>query len=168
MLFFFAGLLLILGLRIEVPEEPLPLAPELREESQAEEPPAPRWPAPAVEETPPAEPRKIGGVLAFLRLPIAAAAALAAQWVSDARPLPIDASQHLGWELYAVAFLFLAWAHPGGRRGVCFGIQGRDRTAADIRLPTVCLFPVRVGFWSAGIPRILRRDVPACSRWWCS
>jgi len=119
-LFILAVVLLILGLRIEVPEEPLPLAPDLMEkvnakpEAGVEEKNTGELPPSDAMESPPREPRKIIGLLAFLRLPLAAAAAFCGQWVSDARPLPILSSQHLGWLLFGVAFLLVAWAVLAG------------------------------------------------------
>jgi hypothetical protein len=128
---FAAGVvLLILGLRIEIPDQPLPVVPD-QPESAGEEPPqagqgaaaegvillgppageaavltATAAPPPA----PPAPAEKKADLLSFLRLPLAIVAALSAQWVMDFRPMEIEAARNLGWILYIAAFLLLGWA----------------------------------------------------------
>ena len=111
-LFFAAAVVfLVLGLRIEVPPEPLPLAPELLRESQGEEIIPAEIPHAIAIESPAREPRKAIGVLASLRLPLAAVAAFCGQWLSDVHPFhPIESSQHAGWILFGVAFLLVGWA----------------------------------------------------------
>jgi hypothetical protein len=113
-LFLLAVVFLILGLRIEVPEEPLPLAPELREEAQAREIIPGEKPSVVEAGTAPSERRKKIGVLALLRLPLAALAAFYGQWVSDVHPLPIESSQRLGWVLFGLAFLLVVWTLLAG------------------------------------------------------
>ena len=112
----FAGALifLILGLRIEVPDEPLPVEPEGFE-------PAADLPAPAVDRPAESEPesgrtdetRQIG-ILAYLRIPLALMIAVSAQWVMDVRPMGVENSQSLGWVLYIAAFLTFLWALLSG------------------------------------------------------
>jgi hypothetical protein len=113
-IFLLAVVFLILGLRIEVPEEPLPLSPELREETQTEEITPREKPSGVEAGTAPPEPRKKIGVLAILRLPLAAFAAFCAQWVSEVHPLPIESSQRLGWILFGLAFLLVVWTLLAG------------------------------------------------------
>jgi hypothetical protein len=113
-LFLAAVVFLILGLRIEVPDEPLPLAPELKEEVQGEAI-APAVEPAAVEAIPaPSLPRKKLSVLALLRLPLAALAAFSAQWVSDVHPMQIDTAQRVGWVLFGVAFVLMVWTLLAG------------------------------------------------------
>ena len=123
-LFAAAVVFLVLGLRIEVPEEPLPVAPDVVEsaaeaqppmteptiaEAAAEERPSGGERAPAEPEIPPAVPGKRKGLLAFLRLPLAVVFAFSAQWVMDVHPMQIDTARHLGFFLYGLAFLLLGW-----------------------------------------------------------
>ncbi len=112
----FAGALifLILGLRIEVPDEPLPVEPDGFE-------PAAEWIAPAVEQPAAPEPEPIRadepgpiGILAFLRIPLALLTAISAQWVMDVRPMGIESSHTVGWVLYLAAFLLFLWAILSG------------------------------------------------------
>jgi hypothetical protein len=128
LLFIAAVIFLVLGLRLEVPEEPLPLTG--RELGQVRMLPAPpkklAAPSRIAVERPPFE---LSGTLSFLRLPIAAILALSAQWVmtpmnSEAynpyiMPSP-QAAQHLGWFLYIAAFVFLAWAILAGDVSLAF------------------------------------------------
>ncbi len=124
-LFFAAAVVfLILGLRIEVPEEPLPVVPDGFEpaveaqplpvtlagvEGALEAPPISRIP-PTIE-TPA---RSQVGILSILRLPLAATAAFSAQWVMDFRPTTVAESRNLGWFLYVLAFLLFCWALISG------------------------------------------------------
>jgi hypothetical protein len=111
-LFAAAAAFLILGLRIEVPVEPLPVAPEEAEpagESTAE--PAAAEEAAGAGQAPAA--KKVG-LLQLLRLPLAAITAFAAQWVMDFRPTTTAESHSLGWFLYGLAFLLLIWALLAG------------------------------------------------------
>ncbi len=133
----FAGALvfLILGLRIEVPDEPLPVEPEGYE-------PTGELSAPAAGRTAALEPEPgrsdepgLGGILAFLRIPLALMIAVSAQWVMDVRPMGVASSQSLGTALYIAAFLIFLWAllsgdaayplvsAPGAGRGIKFSRQ---------------------------------------------
>jgi hypothetical protein len=119
-----AVIFLILGLRIEVPEEPLPVDLEgFGPAEQAQPSPAALPGAEGVVETPPTlggpgeietSAGKRVGILAILRLPLAAMAAFSAQWVMDFRPTTINEARNLGTFLYAVAFLLLGWALLSG------------------------------------------------------
>jgi hypothetical protein len=135
LLFIAAAVCLALGLRIEVPEEPLPLAPELREEAE-EEHISGAVPSTAAIEPDAVAPRGFVGALAYLRLPLAALAAFYGQWLSDVHPLqPIESSQHAGWILFGLAFLLLGWALAAG--DVAFALEATrgegKRPALDLR-----------------------------------
>lgn len=143
-LFLAALVFLILGLRIEIPDRPLPVAPEVAAADAESMPPpvlregtatdaasapppaetavemgsvmqtAPAAAGPALAETTSPPAKKSPGPLSFLRLPLAVAVALLAQGVMDFRPMQIDTARTLGWILYVLAFLLAAWALLAG------------------------------------------------------
>jgi hypothetical protein len=121
-----AVVFLILGLRIEVPEEPLPVVPE--EGQPAAAAPAAETPAPAA----PAPAAKKASFLQVLRLPLAAVLAIAAQWVMDFRPASISESHNLGWLLYILAFAILIWALLAG--DAAFPIESTSGVGRGIRM----------------------------------
>ncbi|MBN2086641.1 MAG: glycosyltransferase family 39 protein [Anaerolineales bacterium] len=127
-LFALALVLIILGLRIEVPDEPLPVEPD------GFEPAVAQAAAPEPEQPPAAAPGGLG-LLALLRIPFALILALSAQWVMDVRPMAMESTQTVGWILYVAAFLLFASAllagdavysmesPPGIGRGIRFSRQ---------------------------------------------
>jgi hypothetical protein len=119
----FAGALvfLILGLRIEVPDEPLPVEPEGFEPVPEMIAPAAEQPKPATEqsaapgsEPAPLEEKRPISILVLLRIPLALMTAVSAQWVMDIRPMGVDKSQTLGSVLYIASFLIFLWAILSG------------------------------------------------------
>jgi hypothetical protein len=112
--FFIAAVVfVILGLRIEIPDEPLPVAPdgfEAAEESLT----ASVGPSIAPEPESSAAVQGKPGILSLLRIPIALVIAFSAQWVMDFRPMNIDSARSLGWILYVLAFLLFSWALISG------------------------------------------------------
>jgi len=117
--FFF----LIWGLRVEVPDRPLPVYPAEPLPPAAPEPPA-GGAAGASEGA-----GKVTGatfmILHYLRLPLAVLSALAAQWILDQRPnvADIDANLPLGLFFYGVAFLFAAWSVLAGDFSLPVSVQ---------------------------------------------
>jgi hypothetical protein len=104
----------ILGLRIEVPDEPLPVEPEGFF-------PAAELPAPAAEQPAAPEPDRRPaaapggpGLLTLLRIPFALILAVSAQWVMDVRPLTMESARTVGWILYISAFLLFTSALLAG------------------------------------------------------
>jgi hypothetical protein len=156
-LFAAAAVFLVLGLRLEVPEEPLPVIPDEAPAAAGEAPESAPLPAgeggfpaagpgsqpgPAVAAE--AEEGTDGGLLRFLRLPLAALAALSAQYVMDARPIQINQAHDFGWLLYAAAFLLLGWALLAG--DAAFLLIPAAGTGKGIRLGWV-----RIGFLVLGL-----------------
>jgi hypothetical protein len=156
-LFAGAVVLLILGLRIEVPDEPLPVLPDGIEATAAES--AILLPAPAEAAVPAAvgqsaaqsapaaaavaEPRgteEAGGLMRFLRLPLAALTAVSAQYLMDARPIQIDEAHDLGWLLYAVAFLLLGWALFSGDAAFLLGSGAGNAKGIRFNYPRLGFF----------------------------
>lgn len=117
-----AFVLLILGLRIDVPEKSLPV---VLEDGRVEPPTSPSAPQPeagnlippaATPESPPVRILSFVQLLSFVRLPLAACFAVLAQYVLDQRPLStdVDASFAPGLFLYAVAMIFAVWGLLAG------------------------------------------------------
>jgi hypothetical protein len=137
-LFAAAVVFLVLGLRIEVPEEPPAEEPEESQPAEAmaapaaEQPPSPERPVEAERETPVARPGEILGVLTVLRIPLALIFALSAQWVMDRRPMAIDDARIVGWFLYAIAFGLLGWALLAG--DASFLVESASGDGKGVRL----------------------------------
>jgi hypothetical protein len=132
---------LILGLRIEVAQEPLPVVSDTGQVLAAEPVPEPvEAVPPAQKEFPPAQAQPKFGVLSFLRLPLAAAAAFSAQWVMDFRPMRVDSARTFGWVLYALAVLLLGWAVFSGDAAFAFEAAfGKARGIKPTLQRIICL-----------------------------
>jgi hypothetical protein len=115
-LFALSLVFLILGLRIAVADEPLPVEPEGLEPFAVPELSATAVEQPAESESEPgATAAPAGtGMLAYLRIPFALLLALSAQWVMDVRPMEMETARTVGWILYGAAFLLSASALLAG------------------------------------------------------
>jgi hypothetical protein len=103
---------LILGMRIEVPDAPLPVEPDFETAAPAVEKPEPPRPPETEPEAQTATARP--GLLACLRIPLALLIAISAQWVMDVRPMEIESARHVGWVLYLAAFGLFLWGILSG------------------------------------------------------
>jgi hypothetical protein len=132
---FLAGALicLVLGLRTEVPDAPLPVETDFEPAAQDSETSA--TPAPPETDLKPDTESTKPGLLATLRIPLALLIAISAQWVMDVRPMAIDSARSVGWVLYLAAFIifvfgllsgdaeFLLTSTGGSFRGIRFSRQ---------------------------------------------
>ncbi|MBN1439967.1 MAG: glycosyltransferase family 39 protein [Anaerolineales bacterium] len=134
-----AAVFLILGLRIEVPEEPLPVIPD-----GFEQPPK----AVAEPEAPEAgEIRPAGkGGLPVLRLPLAVAAAFLAQWIMDFRPIYTPHARTAGLFLYLLAFGILSWALASGDAVFPVASTSGEGKGFKITLPRAAMLMFAVFF----------------------